>query len=99
MLALSFLREVARHIQSNENRKLIMLFSIHQEKIVATATALSCDAKYSDILQESSHVHCYLCWFCLLYIAMEFKSFPVLRNSKYIRQTDQNNFSCFFICL
>ena len=45
MLALSFLREVARYIQSDENRKLIMLFSIHQEKIVATATALSCDAK------------------------------------------------------
>ena len=99
MLALSFLREVARHIQSNENRKLIMLFSIHQEKIAATATALSCDAKYSDILQESSHVHFYLCWFCLLYIAMEFKSFPDLRNSKYTKQTDQKNFSCFFICL
>ena len=31
--------------------------------------------------------------------AMEFKSFTVLRNCKYIKQTDQNNFSCFFLLI
>ena len=29
---------------------------------------------------------------------MEFKNFTVLRNSKY-KQTDQNNFSCFFLVI
>ena len=29
---------------------------------------------------------------------MEFKNFTVLRNSKY-KQTDQNNFSCFFLLI
>ena len=36
--------------------------------------------------------------FCLLWLAMEFKNFTVLRNSKY-KQTDQNNFSCFFLLI
>ena len=37
-------------------------------------------------------------YFCLLWLAMEFKNFTVLRNSKY-KQADQNNFSCFFLLI
>ena len=56
-----------------------------------------CDTKHLDIY-GSSHV-CYLRCFCLLWLAMEFKSFMILRNSKYIKQTNQNNFSCFFLLI
>ena len=55
-----------------------------------------CDIKHLDILHGSGHVW-YLRCFCLLWLAVEFKSFTVLRNSKYIKQTDQNNCSCFFL--
>ena len=55
-----------------------------------------CDIKHLDILHWSSHVW-YLRCFCLLWLAVVFKSFTVLRNSKYIKQTDQNNCSCFFL--
>ena len=54
-----------------------------------------CDIKHLDILHGSGHVW-YLRCFCLLWLAVEFKSFTVLRSSKYIKQTDQNNCSCFF---
>ena len=37
-------------------------------------------------------------WFFLLWLAMEFKNFTLLRNSKY-KQTDQKKFSCFFILI
>ena len=57
-----------------------------------------CDTKHLDILHVSGHV-CYLRCFCFLWLAMEFKSFTVLRNSKYIKQTDQNNCSCFFLLI
>ena len=30
---------------------------------------------------------------------MEFKSFPVLRNSRYTKQTGENNFSRFFLLI
>ena len=56
-----------------------------------------CDTKHLDI-HGSSDV-CYLRCFCLLWLAMEFKSFTVLGNSKYIKQTNQNNFSCFFLLI
>ena len=32
-------------------------------------------------------------------VAMEFESFPVVRNSKYTEQKDQNNYSCFFLLI
>ena len=56
-----------------------------------------CDTKYLDILWGSSHVCSFLCCFCLLWLAMKFKRFPVLKNSKYTEQRDQNNFYCFFL--
>ena len=40
----------------------------------------------------------FVTFFCLLWLATEFKNFTVLRNSKY-KQTDQNNFSCFFLLI
>ena len=36
------------------------IFAIYLEKRVTTAFVFYCDAKYSDILQGSSHVRCYL---------------------------------------
>ena len=36
------------------------IFSISWEKYVATAFLFCCDAKHSDILWMSSHLHCYL---------------------------------------
>ena len=90
-LAISFLMEVARHVQSTLNRKLVIVS-------IATVFVFCCDTKHLNILHGASHV-CYLCCFCLLWLAMEFKSFMVLRNSKYMKQTDQNNFSCFFLLI
>ena len=49
-LAFSFLMEVARHVQSTQNRKLVMFLQSLQEKTVATAFVIYCDAKHSDIL-------------------------------------------------
>ena len=50
--------------------------------------------RYFTWVQSCLFVTC----FCLLWLAMEFKNFTVLRNSKY-KQTDQNNFSCFFLLI
>ena len=44
------------------------------------------------------HSCLFLTWCCLLWLAMEFKNFTLLRNSKY-KQRDQNNFSCFFLLI
>ena len=44
--------EVARHVQSTQDRKL--------KKCVATAVVFYCDPKHSDTLQGYSHVCCYL---------------------------------------
>ena len=41
------------------------IFAICQENCVATAFVFYCDAKHSDILWGSSHVHCYLFFFAL----------------------------------
>ena len=49
-LAFSFLMEVARHAQSTQNRKLVMFLQSLQEKTVATAFVIYCEAKHSDIL-------------------------------------------------
>ena len=49
-LAFSFLMEVARHVQSTQNRKLVMFLQYLQEKTVATAFVIYCEAKHSDIL-------------------------------------------------
>ena len=50
--------EVARHVQSTQNRKLV-IFLQDIKKIVATASVLYCDAKHSDILCGVSLVRCY----------------------------------------
>ena len=57
-LALSFLIEVARHVQSTQNRKLVIF--LQYIKKVETAFVFYCVAKHSDILQGSSHVRCFL---------------------------------------
>ena len=48
-LAFSFLMEVARHVQSTHNRKLVMFLQYLQKKL-ATAFVIYCEAKHSDIL-------------------------------------------------
>ena len=48
-LAFSFLMEVARHVQGTQNRTLV-IFAISEEKTVATAFVIYCEAKHSDIL-------------------------------------------------
>ena len=57
-LVLSFLMEVARHVQNTQNKKLV-IFLQNIRKNVATAV-FYCDAKHSDILQGFSHFRCYL---------------------------------------
>ena len=56
-LTLSFFMEVARYVQSTQNRKLI-IFLLNVRKNVPTVFVFYCDAKHSDILLGSSHVHC-----------------------------------------
>ena len=51
--------EVARHVQSTQNRKLVALLH-YVKNSVSTAFLFCGDAKHSDILRGSSHVHCYL---------------------------------------
>ena len=63
-LALIFLMEATRHVQSTQNRKLV-------KKSIATSFVLYCDLKHSDILWASSHVCCYLllhvrCWMAVV---------------------------------
>ena len=41
---------LARHVQSTQNRKLVMFLQYLQEKTVATAFVIYCEAKHSDIL-------------------------------------------------
>ena len=55
-LVLSFLMEVVRHVQ---NWKLVM-FLQYIKKNCRNCFVFYCDAKHSDILWGSSHVHCYL---------------------------------------
>ena len=57
-LTLSFLMEVARHIQSTQNRKLVIF--LQYEKSTTSTFVFYCDAKYSDTWWGSSHVCCYL---------------------------------------
>ena len=57
-LVLSFLMEVARHVQSTQNRKLL-IFLQYMKKKVLQLLLCCCDAKHSDI-QGSSQVRCYL---------------------------------------
>ena len=58
-LVLSFLMEVARHVQNTQNRKLV-IFLQYIKKNCRNCFVFYCDAKHSDILWGSSHVHCYL---------------------------------------
>ena len=53
-LASSFLMEVVRHVQSTQNKKLMLFVK------EATVFVFYSDAKHSDILWVSSHVLCYL---------------------------------------
>ena len=64
-LALLFLMEVDRHVQSTQNMKLVTFLQYIKKKSVSTAFLFYSDAKYSDILRVSSHVCCYF----LFYIA------------------------------
>ena len=54
-LVLSFLMEVARHVQNTENRKLVV-FLKYIKKNCGNCFVFDCDAKHSDILRGSSHV-------------------------------------------
>ena len=54
-----FLMKVARHVQSNQKRKLLNFCSILR-KSIATAFVFHCDAKHSDTLLGSNHACCYL---------------------------------------
>ena len=54
-----FLMKIARHVQSNQKRKLLNFCNILR-KIIATPSVFYCDAKYSDTLLGSSHLCCYL---------------------------------------
>ena len=58
-LVLSFLMEVARHVQNTQNRKLV-IFLQYIKKNCRNCFVFYCDAKYSDISWGSSHVRCYL---------------------------------------
>ena len=50
--------EVARHVQSTQNRKMVIYLQYVQKKSAATAFVFYCDAKDLGILQGSSHLHC-----------------------------------------
>ena len=58
-LVLSFLMEMARHIQNTQNRKLVV-FLQYIKKNGRNCFFFYCDAKHSDILWGSSHICCYL---------------------------------------
>ena len=61
-LELSFLMEVARHVQRNQNRNLVRFLQHLREKSFTIAFVFYSDAKHSDILQALSHVCC-TCFF------------------------------------
>ena len=48
--------EVARHVQSNQSRKLGICLQYIKKKSVAAAFMFSYDAKHSDVLRRSKHV-------------------------------------------
>ena len=54
-LVLSFLMEVARHIQNPQNRAFLV-FLQYVQKHFCNYSMFSCDAKHSGILRDSSHV-------------------------------------------
>ena len=58
-LVLSFLMEVARHVQNTQNRKLVIFFQCIK-KNRCNCVVFYCDAKHSDISRGSSHFLCYL---------------------------------------
>ena len=53
------LMKVARHVQSNQKRKLLNICNILR-KCIATTFVFYCDAKHSNTLLGSSHLCCYL---------------------------------------
>ena len=55
--------DMSRHVQSTQNRKLVIFIQYIKKKSIATVFVFYCDARHWDILQGSSHVCCYL--FCL----------------------------------
>ena len=81
-LVLSFVVEMARHVQNTQNKTLVIFLQCIQ-KNCRNCFACYCDAKHSDILQGSSHVGCYLLY--LVFIARNYSFcfcvFPFL-NSK-----------------
>ena len=58
-LVLLFLMEVARHVQSTQNRKLV-IFLQYINKKCCNSKRFYCDAKHSGILRGSSYNRCYL---------------------------------------
>ena len=58
-LALSFLKELARHVQNTQNRKLVV-FLQYIKKSCRDCFVLYWDTKHSDIWRGSSHACCYI---------------------------------------
>ena len=58
-LVLFFLKELARHVQNTQNRKLVV-FLQYIKKSCRDCFVLYWDTKHSDIWQGSSHVCCYI---------------------------------------
>ena len=52
--------KITRHVQTIQNRKLVIFLQYIKKKIVETAFVFYCDAKHSDILRGSRHV--VICW-------------------------------------
>ena len=91
-LALLFLMERATLVQRTKNRNFVMFFcNILRRKCRNYCVLLWC--KTFRYFTGFSNARCYLYCFCLLWLAMEFKSFNFLvwRTSKYTKPTDQNN--------
>ena len=65
-LELLLLMEVARHVQSTQNSKLVKFLQYIRKKSIAIAFVFYCDRKHSDTLRGSSHVHCYFFWVVLV---------------------------------
>ena len=59
--------EVARHVQSAQNKKLVIFWQYFKKKVLQLLVC-STDGKHSDILRNSRHVHCYLYIFFLFFL-------------------------------
>ena len=69
-VTLSFLMEVARHVQSTQNKKLVMFFQYIKKKLLQLFLCSIVMQKKSGILRGSSQVRCYLFYIKLLAFAL-----------------------------